>query len=264
MKKLAILIVILSTLGLFAMALMWIALNILWKPEGPEDPTVHAAKVQAQLDEIYRQQRNAEFQQGLIQVVQLLIILIAAAIIIIFIVLFVKMVQHRQQMEIMKIKMDWYFPKYDPRGNPPLISKKLGEYQQFTSGNSDQPLPAHSITVAPGQEKGRLKAHEPTREYRAGQLSAIYLGDQVISMPDQRTLHPTNPPIEANAPDEPGSEPEPEPEFMQDFIAAIRRGESASKAIPEITGCSRNGKEPWNSYYLMWKEIEARIKTTNK
>jgi hypothetical protein len=141
MRKLVILIVILSALGLFAMALMWIALNILWKPEGPEDPTVHAAKVAAQLDEIYRQQRNAEFQQGLIQAVQLLIILIAAAIIIIFIVLFVKMVQHRQQIEIMKIKMEWYFPKYDDNGNPKLISKKLGEYQQFAPGNSNQPLP---------------------------------------------------------------------------------------------------------------------------
>ena len=41
------------------MGLMWIALNILWKPEGPEDPTVHTAKVAAKLDEIYRQQRNA-------------------------------------------------------------------------------------------------------------------------------------------------------------------------------------------------------------
>src|SRR5690349_12013397 len=156
MRKLVILIVILSSLGLFAMCLMWLALNILWKPEGPEDPTVHAAKVAAQLDEIYRQQRNAEFQQGLIQSVQILIIFIAAAIIIIFTILFIKMVQHRQQVEIMKIKMQWYFPKYDDQGNPPLISARVGPYQQFQSGNSSQPLPAHSITVqATGQEKGR-------------------------------------------------------------------------------------------------------------
>jgi hypothetical protein len=73
-----------------------------------------------------------------------------------------------------------------------------------------------------------------------------------------------NPPLEANAPAEPDSEPEPEPAYMQEFIEAISRGEAASKAIPEITGCSRNGKEPWNSYYLLWKEIEVKIKPRNK
>src|SRR5690349_19756868 len=189
MRKLVILIVILSSLGLFAMCLMWLALNILWKPEGPEDPTVHAAKVQAQLDEIYRQQRNAEFQQGLIQATQILIIFIAAAIVIIFIILFIKMVQHRQQLEIMKIKMQWYFPKYDDNGNPPLISQRVGPYQQFPSGNTSQPLPAHTITVTPTPEK-KLKAPEPTREYRDGKLSAIYLGNQIIPMPDENDLHP--------------------------------------------------------------------------
>jgi hypothetical protein len=51
---------------------------------------------------------------------------------------------------------------------------------------------------------------------------------------------------------------------MQEFIEAISRGEAASKAIPEITGCSRNGKEPWNSYYLLWKEIEVKIKAAHQ
>lgn len=167
----------------------------------------------------------------------------------------------------MKIKMQWYFPKYDDQGNPPLISARVGPYQQFTSGNSSQPLPAHTITVTPNQDKGRLKAPEPTREYRDGKLSAIYLGNQIIPMPDENDLHPlnpTNPQIEADAPLNPGAEPGAEPDYTNEFIAAIERGEPPSRAIPQITGCSRNGKEPWNTYYLLWKEIEAKIRTRNK
>jgi hypothetical protein len=253
----------------------FVLLLLLWpKAPAPEPYEVQQARARATVAELDRQARSAEFWSSFIQAAALISLCVLVLIVLAVLFWFLAASAHRQRLDNLNARKNYNLVSADPNGNYPIwLNRGAGEVVRTKPGNPPYPdppaqfivgnSPAAKLTDGKSRDQIPILYTDWTAPRQPAQSSYNYsvkvkeVKPGQLNEPDPNLVLNLEPGNEAGEPFEPGSGSEPEPNIRELFLEAKRRGEAASTAVPRITGCARNGKEPWLSYKKYYDKLEV-------
>jgi hypothetical protein len=240
-----------------AVVLLGLLAGVLWLVSSLSRSNESYAEQQAR---IAREQQSADFWQWVVKVIVLLIGLALLT----FIWQWAANQSHKRKLEELKTREDLFRLYPDQNGNKPTRFDRHGNTINPRPGNTPYPLPPANFVVGnspvvklpDAKQRPDMPLVVNTNGQKATGYSVKELEPNKLPEPNLNRVLNHEPKIEASEPIEPGSEPEPEPDYGQLLTDAKKRGESKSSAIPRITGVPRNGKEEWKAWAEFWDKIE--------
>jgi hypothetical protein len=222
----------------------WVTLNLLLKPSPTtESPELVAAKTQAQLAELARQQASNAWWGGFWQVVAILLLLTVLGGCGVVIAIKWKGFTHRIRVEEAQLRLNTMIIQPDQNGNFPL-TRVNGEFVRYKPGNGPLALPSGPIGLLP---EGKSRSNRQMDI--AGQAYSVQ--GPIPSRASQRTTPRNN-----SSSAQPAQVRETEMRMIESLRSAKEGKRGKVKSIQKVCNILPGDTDEYEKWSLIWDNLD--------